>query len=759
MSYDADWDDLEELEELEARGIVPTEDIHDFHERAAHVIRESGGRIHSLTFSYKWQQQYGENLQSFVRRQRLSVAAMLRQSGRFWVVDMQGMMNGEEESMDVSNQMQVYLLNEQQVQQTGRGQPLGDQLGMHGESDAIKAWRSKRRTATLSRQAEPVASRLAPEIVGLPDDNAVEWEGERVRPSYSYQQFSNGDDDDDEAAASSDETLPCLAVPKGLAGMERLGAVMRAIEPMLGARQAHGAWANKRCECASNAVVMLVKLGSLQEQGRGKQVRALDTQMRALGDVVQAGIAGLSVAEMAAALEVVVGRAGFDSLVLFAANRVLQSGKKFLGDSASCEPAAVASLIKTFVRAGQRDPLLYRQLAMACHQIPAERWSVDAMAETLGWLHKVNVRDNVLLRHFSTVLQQLPVKALSPEGVARISGALVEVGVHDEAVFRRLSMAVLQLPAHEFSAGAVSSILYSFVRAGLKDPAMLQRISEVVQQLDVTAMSADGVTRTLAALTMAKRRDPKLLEHMGKAIMHLGGDAFTPKQMGVVARGLAEAGVRNEEVLGHLAGAALRMEPWAFDVEAVALIVAAYAKVEVRDTALFGRLSTVLQQQEDGCFSLQSIGTIVKAYAHAEVQDDALLAKLAGVLQQMDGAVFGTPDAVQEVSVILDAFAHANMRQLALDLSATLTNHLRPHVGGLTAQAMANIVLRVQERDDAVRAALFHPSSAVVSRRGGAAATAKAMAKWRLRDQLEGRIGTQEADLSELIDNAPASWK
>lgn len=35
MSYDADWDDLEELEELEARGIVPTEDIHDFHERCA----------------------------------------------------------------------------------------------------------------------------------------------------------------------------------------------------------------------------------------------------------------------------------------------------------------------------------------------------------------------------------------------------------------------------------------------------------------------------------------------------------------------------------------------------------------------------------------------------------------------------------------------------------------------------------------------------------------------------------------------------
>jgi hypothetical protein len=52
-------------------------------------------------------------------------------------------------------------------------------------------------------------------------------------------------------------------------------------------------------------------------------------------------------------------------------------------------------------------------------------------------------------------------------------------------------------------------------------------------------------------------------------------------------------------------------------------------------------------------------------------------------------------EAVQDVSVILNAYAKADMRDTALALSHTLTNYLKPHVGGLTAQAMANIVLRV----------------------------------------------------------------
>jgi hypothetical protein len=104
----------------------------------------------------------------------------------------------------------------------------------------------------------------------------------------------------------------------------------------------------------------------------------------------------------------------------------------------------------------------------------------------------------------------------------------------------------------------------------------------------------------------------------------------------------------------------------------------------------------VLQNDDPVNFSLRHIGTIVSAYAaNPAVRDKALLGKLAMVLQQMDSSVFASHDAVQEVSKILNAYASADMRDLALMLSSTLTNHLKPHVGGLTAQAMANIVLRV----------------------------------------------------------------
>jgi len=94
-------------------------------------------------------------------------------------------------------------------------------------------------------------------------------------------------------------------------------------------------------------------------------------------------------------------------------------------------------------------------------------------------------------------------------------------------------------------------------------------------------------------------------------------------------------------------------------------------------------------------FTLSSIATVANAYGEKGVVDKALLGRLAGILQQMDGKVVSGPEAVQDVSMILNAYARADMRETALSLSHTLTNHLKPHVGGLTAQAMANIVLRV----------------------------------------------------------------
>jgi hypothetical protein len=51
------------------------------------------------------------------------------------------------------------------------------------------------------------------------------------------------------------------------------------------------------------------------------------------------------------------------------------------------------------------------------------------------------------------------------------------------------------------------------------------------------------------------------------------------------------------------------------------------------------------------------------------VRDKALLGRLAVVLQQMDSSVFSSSEAVQEVSVILNAYANAQMNDLALVLS------------------------------------------------------------------------------------------
>jgi hypothetical protein len=69
-----------------------------------------------------------------------------------------------------------------------------------------------------------------------------------------------------------------------------------------------------------------------------------------------------------------------------------------------------------------------------------------------------------------------------------------------------------------------------------------------------------------------------------------------------------------------------------------------------------------------------------------QVRDKVLLSKLATVLQQMDSSIFSSPEAVQEVSVILNAYAGSKMNDVALVLSQTLTNHLKPYIGGVTAQ-------------------------------------------------------------------------
>jgi len=96
-----------------------TEDIKHFHERSGALLRQCGGRMNSLTFNYKWEQRYGESLVTFIARQRLTVAEMLKQSNAFWVVDMPG---------DQDDHMQIYILNEKNLRQENNRETLGDKV-------------------------------------------------------------------------------------------------------------------------------------------------------------------------------------------------------------------------------------------------------------------------------------------------------------------------------------------------------------------------------------------------------------------------------------------------------------------------------------------------------------------------------------------------------------------------------------------------------------------------------------------------------
>ena len=106
-----------------------TEDIKHFHERSGALLRQCGGRMNSLTFNYKWEQRYGESLVTFLSRQRLTVAEMLKQSNAFWVVDMPG---------DQDDHMQIYILNEKNLRQETNRETLGDQVALTGAPAAVR---------------------------------------------------------------------------------------------------------------------------------------------------------------------------------------------------------------------------------------------------------------------------------------------------------------------------------------------------------------------------------------------------------------------------------------------------------------------------------------------------------------------------------------------------------------------------------------------------------------------------------------------
>ena len=552
-------------------------------------------------------------------------------------------------------------------------------------------------------EEEVLTPSLGMELVGMP-------EGEDGSGLHHFSNPGNGlpssalflDDGDTEAGVM--RQVECMKMPSGLDQHQRLAPLLDALEPCLaegfqqrGLRQMHLAWTpTKNCTCAKSSVLALQHLGRLRAQAKGRQVRRLEEQVKCFAEVVQSGLPTLGFTDIATVLEVIQNRSGYDTLLLFVANRIVQGGMNLAVEAQTCTPQTVSMLLKCLRASGQNDMLLYRQLSSLVQLIPHDRFDLGSLAAVMEGFLDANVRDPSLVRFVGAVLQRLDLSRASAEDVAAMLSALSKMP-QDEVSFRRLSRAVLALPDDAFTLEPTGIILDAFASARLRDLSLFRKLSAVVLRQEPTAFAAADIMRVVSAAAAfgSDAQAKRLMVYMDTALLALPDKNLSPEQIGRIALAYAEVGGPNDrQVLQRLSAAAMTLEPWALDIASISYIVKAFSMLNQWDQALFARMSTVLQQADVELYSLGSVATIVQAYVHAEVRDKTLLGNLANVLQQMEGQVFASTDAVQEVSVILNAYAKVDMNDLALALSQSLTNHLKPHVGGVTAQAMLNIIRR-----------------------------------------------------------------
>lgn len=297
---------------------------------------------------------------------------MLRQSNRFWVVDMQGGAAGGGSVGDAdepsSIPIQVFVLMDR-ASEHSKGTRLGDQLSMHGESDALRQWKARRQTSTVRRSAS-VASAVDvdSEVVGLPSEASVVGASRDQAPqTYASHVTVTASQQGGEEAPSAQE-VACIQVPKRVATETKLSGLLDALEPSvsgvdsrLGIRQMHVAW-SQNCSCAASAVDAMSALRLLQGQAKGRQVRRLEEQIRAFADVVQSGVNSLRGKQLAEVVRAVEGRTGYENLIKYIANRLVQSDVAVDAEAKSMTPADVAKLIEVLSIYSQRDVALYRKL-------------------------------------------------------------------------------------------------------------------------------------------------------------------------------------------------------------------------------------------------------------------------------------------------------------------------------------------------------------------------------------------------------------
>ena len=384
-------------------------------------------------------------------------------------------------------------------------------------------------------------------------------------------------------------------------------------------------------------MVALKQLGKLRQQAKGRQVRRLEEHVKCFADVVQSGMPTLGCSEIASVLEVIQNRSGYDTLLLFVANRIVQGGMDLVSEARSCAPETVTMLVKCMASSGQRDMLVFRQLSNLVQLIAPERFKLGSLAAVTDAFLDVGVKDAGLLRFVGAVLQQLDLSEASAEDVAAMLSALSRVQLQDEVSFRRLSRAVVMMPDSAFSAQPAAVILEAFAKAKVRDVALFRKLSAVMLEQEAADFTSDDMMRvvTAAAAFRSDSTAKALMNHMDAALLATSKNEVSAQHIGVIAAAYAEVGgPSNAQVLSMLSGAAMTLEPWVLDIEGMALIVKAYSTLNEWDLPLFARMSTVLQQADPVNFNLRSVATIVQAYAHKEVSwqtfaHDALLLHLA----------------------------------------------------------------------------------------------------------------------------------
>jgi len=291
------------------------------------------------------------------------------------------------------------------------------------------------------------------------------------------------------------------------------------------------------------------------------------------------------------------GRTGFDNLIKYVANRLVQSDIGVDAESKSMTPADVAKLIEAFSTSSQRDVALYRKLGGICMKMKPADFTVDDIALILEGFERAGLRDKSLIRHMGAIIQSGLAKDCTPRGIGSLASSLVAGGASEGAALRTLSALAQRIPASEYTAESLGIIWTAFAAAEIRDPPLYRFISSCIEAMDDSLFDANMVARIAraAAKSGMPANDP-IYEKLVSAAASLRCSAYTPDTASRIVSAFADGSPQSDKLFKYFALVLKKMDAWTFDIDSVAMVVGAYKRAGQFDASLFARLSTVLQQ-------------------------------------------------------------------------------------------------------------------------------------------------------------------